>query len=69
MPQWRAEVFEFSWCGFPTERTAALSRASREPHWLILPGQRPIWFCKPFIQRDEPGTVGIRQITTRNGLW
>jgi hypothetical protein len=27
--------------------------------------QRPICLSKPAIQRDEPGTVGIRQISTR----
>ena len=31
--------------------------------------QRPICSSEPVIQRDEPGTVGIRQISTPRGRW
>jgi len=31
--------------------------------------QRPILGLEAAVQRDEPGTVGIRQISTPSGLW
>jgi hypothetical protein len=45
-----------------------LWKVDRSRYGPELADQRPICSSKPASQCDEPGTVGIRQISTADGL-
>jgi len=48
--------------------TSASGRAFGRAEIPVLADRRPICSSKPASQCDEPGTVGIRQISTADGL-
>src|ERR1035438_9659385 len=62
---WKANLHRLACPVITMGRMAAPRQAYSYPHCLLMAGNRPISLSKAAIQREEAGTAGIRQISTR----